>query len=210
MGEGTGIGVSSVRERLRVLYGDAASVDAGPRARGFGVTLRLPARTGGRGAGGMSGTDPLRALVVEDEPLARAPPPGSARAGARRLRWVGEAATVSAAHRGAGPAPAGPRLPRRAARGWLGARRPPGGGARDGVIFTTAHDRFAVTAFELGALDYLLKPFGAERFARALERARRAARAPRQRRRSGGARSSVRIGCSGSSSGTAGASFPWR
>jgi LytS/YehU family sensor histidine kinase len=44
-GEGTGIGVSSVRERLRVLYGDAASVEAGPRARGFGVTLRLPVRT---------------------------------------------------------------------------------------------------------------------------------------------------------------------
>jgi hypothetical protein len=43
VGEGTGIGVSSVRERLQVLYGDAASVEAGPRDRGFGVTLRLPA-----------------------------------------------------------------------------------------------------------------------------------------------------------------------
>ena len=41
-----------------------------------------------------------------------------------------------------------------------------------GVIFTTAHDSFAVSAFELGALDYLLKPFGRERFAKALERAR--------------------------------------
>lgn len=41
---GNGIGVSSVRERLRVLYGSAASVEAGPRARGFGVTLRLPVR----------------------------------------------------------------------------------------------------------------------------------------------------------------------
>jgi two-component system LytT family response regulator len=40
------------------------------------------------------------------------------------------------------------------------------------VIFTTAHDQFAVTAFELAALDYLLKPFGRERFGRALERAR--------------------------------------
>lgn len=40
------------------------------------------------------------------------------------------------------------------------------------VIFTTAHDRFAVAAFELGALDYLLKPFGRERFAKALQRAR--------------------------------------
>jgi two-component system LytT family response regulator len=40
------------------------------------------------------------------------------------------------------------------------------------VIFTTAFDQFAVTAFEIGAVDYLLKPFGRERFGRALERAR--------------------------------------
>jgi two-component system, LytTR family, response regulator len=40
------------------------------------------------------------------------------------------------------------------------------------VIFTTAHDRFAVTAFELGAVDYLLKPFGRDRFVRAVTRAR--------------------------------------
>ena len=41
------------------------------------------------------------------------------------------------------------------------------------VVFTTAHDRYAVAAFELGALDYLLKPFGRERFLGAVERARR-------------------------------------
>lgn len=40
------------------------------------------------------------------------------------------------------------------------------------VIFTTAYDRFAATAFELAALDYLLKPFGTARFSTALERAR--------------------------------------
>jgi len=39
-----GIGVGSVRERLHVLYGARASIDAGPAARGFGVTLRLPVR----------------------------------------------------------------------------------------------------------------------------------------------------------------------
>ena len=119
----------------------------------------------------MTGADCLRALVVEDEPLGRAKlrellEPVS------WLRWVGEAGTVSAGEEA------------------LARLRPdlvfldvqlPGGSGLDvlraaepgtGVIFTTAYDRFAVTAFELGALDYLLKPFGAERFARALERAR--------------------------------------
>jgi two-component system LytT family response regulator len=41
------------------------------------------------------------------------------------------------------------------------------------VVFTTAYDRYALAAFEAGALDYLLKPFGRERFARTLERVRR-------------------------------------
>jgi two-component system LytT family response regulator len=40
------------------------------------------------------------------------------------------------------------------------------------VIFVTAYDKFAVQAFEAQALDYLLKPFGAERVQTALERAR--------------------------------------
>ncbi len=40
------------------------------------------------------------------------------------------------------------------------------------VIFTTAFAQHAVTAFELGAVDYLLKPFGAERLAAALDRVR--------------------------------------
>lgn len=40
------------------------------------------------------------------------------------------------------------------------------------IVFTTAYDRFALAAFELGALDYLLKPFGRDRFHAALERVR--------------------------------------
>lgn len=40
------------------------------------------------------------------------------------------------------------------------------------VIFVTAHDRYALKAFEVNALDYLLKPFDKARFAAALERAK--------------------------------------
>ena len=42
------------------------------------------------------------------------------------------------------------------------------------TVFVTAHDQHAVRAFELAALDYLVKPFDDERFELALERARRA------------------------------------
>jgi len=40
------------------------------------------------------------------------------------------------------------------------------------VIFVTAHDRFALRAFEIDAVDYLLKPFDTRRFNAALQRAR--------------------------------------
>lgn len=41
------------------------------------------------------------------------------------------------------------------------------------VVFVTAYDQYAVRAFEVHALDYLLKPFDSGRFSRALERARK-------------------------------------
>jgi two-component system LytT family response regulator len=40
------------------------------------------------------------------------------------------------------------------------------------VIFTTAYDHFALRAFDVHAVDYLLKPFGSDRLAEALDRAR--------------------------------------
>jgi two-component system LytT family response regulator len=40
------------------------------------------------------------------------------------------------------------------------------------VVFVTAHDRYALRAFEVHAFDYLLKPFGEARFRSVLQRAR--------------------------------------
>lgn len=41
------------------------------------------------------------------------------------------------------------------------------------VVFVTAHDQHALRAFQIHAVDYLLKPFGPERLAEALDQARR-------------------------------------
>ncbi|HTG44968.1 MAG TPA: LytTR family DNA-binding domain-containing protein [Verrucomicrobiae bacterium] len=43
--------------------------------------------------------------------------------------------------------------------------------ARPNVVFVTAHDKFALKAFDVHAVDYLLKPFDRERFQTALQRA---------------------------------------
>jgi len=46
------------------------------------------------------------------------------------------------------------------------------GGHSPAVIFCTAYDQYAMRAFDAHAVDYLLKPFGGERFRAAVERAR--------------------------------------
>src|SRR5687767_14261491 len=46
------------------------------------------------------------------------------------------------------------------------------------IIFTTAYTQHAVTAFELSAVDYLLKPFGPARLSAAMERVRSAVGEP--------------------------------
>ncbi len=51
------------------------------------------------------------------------------------------------------------------------ARHLAGLGIGPAVVFVTAHDRHAVAAFELNALDYLMKPVRAERLAAALRKA---------------------------------------
>jgi two-component system, LytTR family, response regulator len=49
------------------------------------------------------------------------------------------------------------------------------------VVFVTAYDRYALRAFDVHALDYLLKPFARPRFEQALARARAGLREQRSR-----------------------------
>ncbi len=115
----------------------------------------------------------LRALIAEDEPLARQQL-GEMIGEIAWLQCVGEAATGTAAVRMIDELE--PDLV------FLDIQMPELTGLEvleriahtPGIIFTTAFDEHAVSAFELGALDYLLKPFGRERFSAAVERARRA------------------------------------
>ena len=53
-------------------------------------------------------------------------------------------------------------------------------GARTQYVFVTAYDQFALKAFEVRAIDYLLKPFNRERLAQALESARSRTTPPEQ------------------------------
>jgi two-component system LytT family response regulator len=54
----------------------------------------------------------------------------------------------------------------------FGVVREIGGELMPSVVFVTAHDKYAIQAFEINAIDYLLKPVTAARFRKTLERAK--------------------------------------
>jgi len=114
----------------------------------------------------------IRTLIVDDEPLAR-----------DRLRQllqdevdieiIGECADGREAVAAIGRAPPeliflDVQLPELDGFGVLDALGP---GPTPVIVFVTAHDQFALRAFEVHAVDYLLKPFDRERFQKALRRA---------------------------------------
>lgn len=111
----------------------------------------------------------IRVLIVDDEPIARQVL-RSLLAGHPAYALVGEAGTFSQAATRLGTHDYDLVLLDVQLRGGNGfdlvpCVRP---GAR--IIFVTAYDRYALRAFEVNALDYLLKPVSAERFAAALQR----------------------------------------
>ena len=116
-------------------------------------------------------TTPLRVMIVDDEPPARARTRRMLEA-LDDVTVVGEAG--SAAEARSLMAGAHPDLL------LLDIQMPGGDGfslleslsPRPAVVFVTAFDHYAVRAFEENAVDYLLKPFRAERLSAALDRAR--------------------------------------
>ncbi len=116
---------------------------------------------------------PLTALIVDDEPLARE--------GLRMLLAQDpEVAAIREAKDGREAVEAilsarpdlvfldvqMPEMDGFAVVAEVGAERMPA------VVFVTAHDRYAIQAFEINAIDYLLKPVTEERFRQALVRAK--------------------------------------
>ena len=165
----SGIGLANTRNRLARLYGDSAHLlieqAAGSRCAGYDHTT-VPDGSG-RGL-----TVQLSVLVVDDEPLARE--------GLKLLLGrQPQVEFVSEAHNGREAIALlreqrpdlvlldvqMPRTDGFAVVHAVGAERMPP------VIFVTAHDQYAIRAFEIAAIDYLLRPVTEERFALAFRRA---------------------------------------
>ncbi len=114
---------------------------------------------------------PLRVLIVDDEPPARARTRRLlAQVGGTEL--VGEAASVPEARKQVAATHPDLVLLDVQMPGEDGFSLLRGLEPRPAVVFVTAYDHYAVRAFEENAVDYLLKPFRAERLASALERVR--------------------------------------
>jgi two-component system, LytTR family, response regulator len=117
----------------------------------------------------------LRVLIVDDEPLAR---------GGVRARLAGHADVSLVGECSDGPAALAALQSRSADLVFIDVEMPGLSGLevleavppeqRPLVVLLTAYEQFALRAFELRALDYLLKPIDEERFADALDRARQA------------------------------------
>ena len=116
---------------------------------------------------------PLTTLIVDDEPLARE--------GLRLL--LSQDPEVSAIHEAKdGRAAVAAILDTRPDLVFLDVQMPEmdgfsvvkevGAERMPAIVFVTAHDRYAIQAFEINAIDYLLKPVTEQRFLQALDRAK--------------------------------------
>jgi two-component system, LytTR family, response regulator len=122
---------------------------------------------------------PLRVLIVDDEPLGRRRVAGLLRKerGVEIVGMIGDGVSAVEAIRSLAPPPdlvfLDVQMPGMTG---LDVVRTIGSANMPTTVFVTAYDKHALAAFDLAAIDYLVKPFDDERFEEAFQRARRMAR----------------------------------
>jgi two-component system LytT family response regulator len=122
----------------------------------------------------MAARPPLRVLIVDDEPLARQRLEDLLRdePGVEIVASVDNGTAAVEAVRSLRPDIAFLDVQMPGKTG-IDVVREVGPDAMPLTIFVTAYDRYALQAFDLAAVDYLVKPFDDERFEQAFQRARR-------------------------------------
>jgi two-component system LytT family response regulator len=120
---------------------------------------------------------PLRVLIVDDEPLGRRRVAGLLRKerGVEIVGMIGDGVSAVEAIRALAPDLVFLDVQMPGMSG-LEVVRTIGPADMPTTVFVTAYDKHALAAFDLAAIDYLVKPFDDERFGEAFQRARRMAR----------------------------------
>ena len=119
---------------------------------------------------------PLRVLIVDDEPLGRRRVAGLVRKepGVEIVGMIGDGVSAVEAIRSLVPDLVFLDVQMPGMTGLEVVRTV--GADMPTIVFVTAYDKHALEAFDLAAIDYLVKPFDDERFKEAFQRARRMAR----------------------------------
>ena len=120
---------------------------------------------------------PLRVLIVDDEPLGRQRVAGLVRKerSVEIVGMIGDGVSAVEAIRSLAPDLVFLDIQMPGMTG-LEVVRTIGPAEMPATVFVTAYDKHALAAFDLAAIDYLVKPFDDERFEKAFQRARRMAR----------------------------------